>query len=53
MKHIVAYALNHDHQLVGVALSTRTEQINFDCYEPAVMHYSATCRKLSELSVNL
>lgn len=48
MKHIVAFALNHDHIMVGAALATRTEQINFDCYEPSVMHYTANCRKFSQ-----
>lgn len=51
MKHIVAFALNHDHIMVGAALATRTEQINFDCYEPSVMHYTANCRKFSQVSL--
>ena len=50
MKHILAFALNHEHALVADAQVKRTDDINFDCYEPAVMHYTDVCRTFSKVS---
>ncbi|XP_067941300.1 legumain-like [Watersipora subatra] len=48
MKHIVSFALNHQHLSVSEAMANRSEIINFDCYEPAVVFYSENCRQLSQ-----
>lgn len=53
MKHIVAMALNDEHSIVEHVLETRSENIDFDCYEPAVRHYSATCREVNAVGISV
>jgi len=50
MHKIAAAAVGHDSGLFSEAISIRTEDINFDCYEPAVKYYSAMCRNINQVS---